>query len=261
MKGSKVYRKNDLFLKPDVPGAKMWAVGLENAMLTYFELEPNTVFPEHSHEAEQITLVLEGELTFAYDGKEVMLKLGDVIAIPSNVVHSAFTGVLSCKAVDAWSPPRSFLAHQGKRIEVRGGFNIRPATPEDMPFIKDCIERFRLDDEDLDYQQFVVTVEEKEIVGFGRIRPHKKVHELGSVGVVENKRRHGIGRMIIEHLISGFPTDEVYIASDLPGYFERFGFRKMDPGPQELVAKLQRVCKSKRREGAVVMVLDKTKRG
>lgn len=107
----KIYQKENLTLIPDVPGARMWAVGLEKAMLTYFELEPNTSFPEHSHEAEQITLLLEGELTFAYDGKEVILKTGDVIAIPSNAVHSAYTGALPCKAVDAWSPPRrDFIA-------------------------------------------------------------------------------------------------------------------------------------------------------
>lgn len=103
----KVYPKESLDLRPDVPGASMWAVGLEKAMLTYFELEPDTIFPEHSHEAEQITFVLEGELTFTYDGKEVILKPGDVIAIPSNEMHSAYTGALPCKAVDAWSPPRN----------------------------------------------------------------------------------------------------------------------------------------------------------
>ena len=102
----KIYRKSELPLKADVSGAQMWAVGLKKTMLTYFELEPNTKFPEHSHEAEQITMVLEGELTFAYDGKEVVLKPGDVIAIPSNAVHSAFTGEKSCRAVDAWSPVR-----------------------------------------------------------------------------------------------------------------------------------------------------------
>jgi len=78
----KVYCKGDLTLQSDVPGAKMWAVGLEKAMLTYFEIEPNTRFSEHSHEAEQITMVIKGELTFAYEGKEVTLKSGDVIAIP-----------------------------------------------------------------------------------------------------------------------------------------------------------------------------------
>lgn len=102
----KVYPKHELPLRPNVPGAKMWAVGLEKVMLTYFEIEPNTKFPEHSHEAEQITMVLEGELTFAYEEKEITLKSGDVISIPSNTLHSAFTGSTPCKAVDAWSPVR-----------------------------------------------------------------------------------------------------------------------------------------------------------
>ncbi|RJQ49943.1 MAG: cupin domain-containing protein [Nitrospiraceae bacterium] len=102
----KVYHNDDLSLKPNVPGAKMWAVGLDKTMLTYFEMGPDTKFPEHSHEAEQITLILEGELTFSYGGKTVALKSGDVIAIPSNIVHAASTGEKSCKAVDAWSPVR-----------------------------------------------------------------------------------------------------------------------------------------------------------
>lgn len=106
MKKIRVHLKKDLPLKPNIPGAMMWAVALERAMLTYFELAPETVFPEHSHEAAQITLVLEGELTFRHGGKETVLKPGDVAAIPSNVVHSASTGKTPCKAVDAWSPPR-----------------------------------------------------------------------------------------------------------------------------------------------------------
>jgi len=102
----KVYRKNDLPLKSAVSGANMWAVGLDKAMLTYFEMAPDTQFPDHSHEAEQITLVLEGELTFTSEGKTVTLKPGEVIALPSNVKHSAKTGSVPCKAVDAWSPVR-----------------------------------------------------------------------------------------------------------------------------------------------------------
>jgi quercetin dioxygenase-like cupin family protein len=101
-----IYRKEDLKLKSDIPGASMWAVALDRTMLTYFEIEPNTKFPDHSHEAEQITLILEGELTFTYGAETTVLKAGDVIAIPSNEVHSAFTGDTPCKAVDAWSPVR-----------------------------------------------------------------------------------------------------------------------------------------------------------
>jgi quercetin dioxygenase-like cupin family protein len=102
----KVYRKKDLTTKANVPGAQMWAVGLDKSMLTYFELDPNTIFPEHSHDAEQITLVLEGELTFLYQGNTITLSPGEVIAIPSNVRHSVTTGNQKCLAVDAWSPVR-----------------------------------------------------------------------------------------------------------------------------------------------------------
>lgn len=136
--------------------------------------------------------------------------------------------------------------------------NIRPASPEDMVLIKGYIEKFRLDDEDLYYRQFVVAIDENEIVGFGRIRPHKEVYELGCVGVVVHKRNHGIGKMIVECLISKFPTNDVYITTDFPEYFERFSFKRIEPGPKELVEKLSRVCKSKCREGAIVMVLSKS---
>ena len=63
------YPAGELTLRTDVPGARMWAVGLENAELTYFEVEPHSRFDEHSHESEQITLVLEGELCFEVDGR------------------------------------------------------------------------------------------------------------------------------------------------------------------------------------------------
>lgn len=106
MSGIKIHSRAALKLKPAVPGAMMWAIGLEKSMLTYFEMEADTVFPEHSHEAEQITLVLEGRLTFVYEGKTSILEQGDVIAIPSNVRHAVSTGDRPCKAVDAWSPIR-----------------------------------------------------------------------------------------------------------------------------------------------------------
>ncbi|MBI5025301.1 MAG: GNAT family N-acetyltransferase [Nitrospirae bacterium] len=123
-----------------------------------------------------------------------------------------------------------------------------------MSFITKKITDFRLDDEDLNYRQFVVAVDGEEVIGFGRIRPHKEVYELGSVGVIENRRNQGIGKMIVEHLINIFPASDVYITTDLPGYFEKFGFRILENGPIELIEKLDRVCKSKCREGAVVMV-------
>jgi quercetin dioxygenase-like cupin family protein len=102
-----VYRKDSLRLREDAAGARFWAVGLDKSMLTYFEMAPGTAFPGHSHDSEQITLVLEGEIDFSFGGRTVTLRPGDVIAIPANEPHSARTRALACRAVDAWSPPRA----------------------------------------------------------------------------------------------------------------------------------------------------------
>jgi N-acetylglutamate synthase-like GNAT family acetyltransferase len=131
---------------------------------------------------------------------------------------------------------------------------LRAASLDDMSFIRGHIEKFLLDDEDLNYRQFIVAAEGDEIVGFGRIRQHKKVYELGGVGVIESSREQGIGRMIVERLISIFPTDDVYITTDIPEYFEKLGFRKIEPAPQELIEKIERVCKTKCRKEAVAML-------
>ncbi|MBI5099004.1 MAG: GNAT family N-acetyltransferase [Nitrospirae bacterium] len=128
-----------------------------------------------------------------------------------------------------------------------------------MAFIAECIDRFRLDNEDLDYRQFIVAVDGGEIAGFGRTRPHKEVYELGCVGVIESRRNQGLGKMIVEDLINAFLSGNVYITTDLIGYFERLGFREIKNGPEDLVEKIKRVCISKCRAGAVVMVYRKEK--
>lgn len=107
-----------LALEPDVAGARSWAVPLERAMLRYFEVEAGGLFPRHAHEAEQITFVLEGELRFALDGRpEVVVRAGEVIAIPGGLPHAVSGGPGLTRAVDAWSPPPDPEA----RGSARGG--------------------------------------------------------------------------------------------------------------------------------------------
>ncbi len=104
MNSAQYFSQNKLPLKEVVAGARMWGVGLENTLLSYFEIEPNSEFPMHSHENEQITLVLEGDLFFRVDDREIKVGQGEVIALPANVKHGAFTKKKPVKAVDAWSP-------------------------------------------------------------------------------------------------------------------------------------------------------------
>ena len=104
MKEMCYYPKEKLLLNNDVPGARQWAVSLEQTMLTYFEVEPNCKFPSHTHESEQITMVIDGILYFEQGEKIIGVKAGEAIAIPSNASHAVFTRETAVRAVDAWSP-------------------------------------------------------------------------------------------------------------------------------------------------------------
>jgi len=131
---------------------------------------------------------------------------------------------------------------------------IRPASREDMPLIRECVRRFRLDSEALEAEQFITVRQGDEIIAFGRIKPYGgDVYELGCVGVVEGQRGRGLGRLVVQELIERFPTDAVYITTDLTEYFEKLGFTRTNTLPRPLAEKIQTVC-DKLRSGVVGMV-------
>lgn len=98
------FPKETLQLKDDLPGVKLWAVSLQKTMMTYFTVEPDSSFAEHSHESEQITMVLSGELFFAMEDRTHRVGAGEVIAIGANIPHAVYTKDKGATAVDAWSP-------------------------------------------------------------------------------------------------------------------------------------------------------------
>ncbi len=133
------------------------------------------------------------------------------------------------------------------------------ATAADMPAIAECLRRFKLDDEDLVAGQFLLLRQRGEMVAFGRIKPYGGVYELCSVGVLEDARGRGLGARMVRELIRRFPSDEVYITTDIPEYFERFGFRRIEDGPEPIFRKLRDVC-GRLRSGAVAMLGARTPR-
>src|SRR5260370_35451645 len=56
----------------------------QNVMLARVLLKKRCLEPEHSHHNEQITYVLEGALKSETDGKEMVVKAGEVLTIPPN---------------------------------------------------------------------------------------------------------------------------------------------------------------------------------
>jgi quercetin dioxygenase-like cupin family protein len=64
--------------------------------------------PRHSHENEQITYILEGALQFwlgANDERELIVRAGEVLVIPSNVPHRALA-LEDTLDMDVFNPPR-----------------------------------------------------------------------------------------------------------------------------------------------------------
>src|ERR1035438_2577066 len=61
----------------------------DKAMVAQVFLAKGAIVPEHHHESEQITYILEGALRFELGGREIVVGKGQVLRIPSNVPHRA----------------------------------------------------------------------------------------------------------------------------------------------------------------------------
>jgi quercetin dioxygenase-like cupin family protein len=106
--GATLYRWDDLpkeALKPDLHRR---LVSTERMMLAHVYLDKGCIVPQHSHENEQLTYILEGTLRFflGEDQSEVVdVRAGEVLHLPSNLPHKA-EALEDTLDVDIFVPPR-----------------------------------------------------------------------------------------------------------------------------------------------------------
>ena len=77
----------------------------DELMLARVLLKKGCVVPEHSHVNEQLTYILEGALKFWIGGKEIVVRAGEVLCIPSNLPHKA-EAIEDTVDLDVFYPPR-----------------------------------------------------------------------------------------------------------------------------------------------------------
>lgn len=102
------YRWDDMPKEPVTELLSRRLITSERMMLAHVYLDKGSIVPQHSHENEQITYILEGALRFwiGENGEEeVIVRAGEVLVIPSNVVHKA-EAIENTLDVDIFSPPR-----------------------------------------------------------------------------------------------------------------------------------------------------------
>ena len=96
---------DEIITKEIFPGFQGKLVHSGRMTFAYWEIEPGNDLPEHSHEHEQVSHLLEGKFEFTIDGKKEIIEPGKVVIIPSNVKHSG-RALTFCRVLDAFCPVR-----------------------------------------------------------------------------------------------------------------------------------------------------------
>lgn len=94
------------------------AVHGERVTLAVVELDPESVVSEHSHEHEQLGLVLRGTVRFRVGDEERELGPGESWRIPGSTPHEVHAGPEGAVVIDVFGPPREDWATL-ERIDPR----------------------------------------------------------------------------------------------------------------------------------------------
>jgi N-acetylglutamate synthase-like GNAT family acetyltransferase len=109
--------------------------------------------------------------------------------------------------------------------------NIRPAAEADQRTIRRFVRDARLNPMSLNWPNFVMAEEYGAVVGVGQVKKHGDgSRELASIVVVPARQGQGIGTAVIKTLLASNPGVVLHLTcrSGLQGYYERFGFRRLD---------------------------------
>ncbi len=116
------YRWSDLAKEKLSDEIDRQLVNGDQLMLAHVHLKKGALVPQHQHENEQVTYILEGALHFFLgedESEEVVVSAGEVLHIPSNLPHKA-VALEDTFDVDVFTPPRQDWL-DGTDDYLRGG--------------------------------------------------------------------------------------------------------------------------------------------
>jgi len=128
---------------------------------------------------------------------------------------------------------------------------ISEPLPDDWPALRRLAGSLGLDYDGLESDRFWVAKSEGRLAGIVGLKRHTDCRELVALGVDPAFRSQGLGRTLVEALMAGAEGD-VYLATIIPEFFERCGFRKAPVAPAGM-AKNPAWCEGCPKERCTIM--------
>lgn len=103
--------------------------------------------------------------------------------------------------------------------------------------VQDHIRQFCLDERGIQKEEFLTLSINSKLLAFGRIREHREVSEMCTLGVLENQRKKGYAKTLVSGLIQK-ATQPIYLVCTIPSFFESLGFYICEDYPDVIRDKL-----------------------
>jgi quercetin dioxygenase-like cupin family protein len=104
--GARLHRWDEIALDKVTEMLSRKVVRGDREMIVQVYLKRGCLVPQHLHESEQMTYVLQGALRFLVDGEEIVVREGEVLHIPSGARHQA-EALEDTFELDLFSPVRA----------------------------------------------------------------------------------------------------------------------------------------------------------
>jgi N-acetylglutamate synthase-like GNAT family acetyltransferase len=125
-----------------------------------------------------------------------------------------------------------------QRSDIIVLMRVRKANKADFPAIIRLARKYNLDYAGMEADGFWVAEEGGRVRGICGLKKHHECWELCALGVEEAWRGQGWGGKLVRAVIREVPGN-LHLATIIPVFFARFGFKKADIVPASMIKKTE----------------------
>ncbi len=112
----------------------------------------------------------------------------------------------------------------------------RPSETE-FRQVRRLAQHFQLGPDLMQPEKFTILKSDEKLLAYGCLRVIDNYAEIECIGVADGQRGKGWGKMIVKKLLDTGP-ETIWLATDMPKYFEQFNFVPSKQVPRELSRKI-----------------------